>query len=119
PGLEGAVRIGTQALPSYDLALILFGPAVFAALWLLLRRTRWGILVRAATEDREMTAALGVDQRRLFTLVFALGAGLAGLAGALQLPRAPATLGMDLGIIVEAFVITVVGGMGSLAGALI
>ncbi len=119
PGLEGAVRIGTQALPSYDLALILFGPAVFAALWLLLRRTRWGILVRAATEDREMTAALGVDQRRLFTLVFTLGAGLAGLAGALQLPRAPATLGMDLGIIVEAFVVTVVGGMGSLAGALI
>lgn len=119
PGFKGAVAIGGQALPTYDLALIAIGPLVFALLWLLLRRTRWGVLVRAATEDREMTAALGVDQRRLFTSVFALGAALAGLAGALQLPRAPATLGMDLGIIVEAFVVTVVGGMGSLPGAFV
>ena len=119
PGLKGAVDLGGSAVPAYDLALIALGPAVFALLWFLLRRTRWGVLVRAATADREMTAALGIDQRLLFTSVFALGAGLAGLAGALQLPRAPATLGMDLSIIVEAFVVTVVGGMGSLIGAFV
>src|SRR3546814_8793549 len=72
-----------------------------------------------ATENRELTAALGIDQRRLFTSVFALGAGLAGLAGALELPRHPASLGMDLGVIVEVFVVTVVGGMGSVPGAFI
>ncbi|HSR72445.1 MAG TPA: ABC transporter permease, partial [Kiloniellales bacterium] len=83
----------------------------------LFHRTRWGVLLRAATEDREMAAALGVDQRRLFTAVLFLGAALAGLGGALQLPRAPVNLGMDLDIIVEAFVVVVVGGMGSIPGA--
>jgi branched-chain amino acid transport system permease protein len=90
---------------------------VLLALWLLLARTRFGLLVRAATENRVLAGALGIDERRLFTAVFALGAFLAGLAGALQLPREPANLGMDLAIIAEAFVVTVVGGLGSIPGA--
>lgn len=117
PGLKGAVRIGRYGLPEWDIALIAIGPAVLIGLWLALRRTRWGVLVRAATADREMTGALGVDQAKLFTSVFCLGAMLAGLGGALQLPREPANLGMDLGIIAEVFVVTVVGGMGNVLGA--
>nr|WP_245978234.1 ABC transporter permease [Stella humosa] len=117
PGLRGAVEIFGQPVPHYDLFLIAVGPLVLGLLWLVFRRTRWGILVRAATADREMTAALGVDQRRLFTGVFALGALLAGLGGALQVPREAANLHMDLNVIAEAFVVVVVGGMGSIVGA--
>jgi branched-chain amino acid transport system permease protein len=117
PGLKGAVEVLGARLPSYDLLLVVIGPLVLAALWLLLRFTRFGVLVRAATQDREMVAALGVNQAWLFTGVFALGSLLAGLGGALQIPREPANLGMDLITIGEAFVVVVVGGMGSIPGA--
>jgi branched-chain amino acid transport system permease protein len=119
PGLGGAVRIAGQLVPTYDLALIALGPCVAAALWWLFYRTRWGVLIRAATLDREMVALLGVDQARLFTSVFALGSLLTGLAGALQLPRQALTTVMDAAIITEAFVVVVVGGMGSVPGALL
>ena len=117
PGLGGAVDILGRRFPTYDLLLIVVGPLVLAALWLLLTRTRWGTLVRAATQDREMVGALGVNQAWLFTSVFALGAMLAGLGGALQLPREPAALNLDLLTIGDAFVVVVVGGMGSIPGA--
>lgn len=117
PGLRGAVEILGERLPAYDLVLIAAGPLVLLALWLLFHRTRWGILVRAATADPEMTAALGVDQRWLFTSVFFLGSCLAGLGGALQLPKGGADLLMDLNIIAGAFVVVVIGGMGSIMGA--
>ena len=117
PGLKGAVEILGRQFPSYDLFLIVVGPIVLGGVWLLLTRTRFGTLVRAATQDREMVSALGVNQAWLFTAVFALGALLAGLGGALQLPREPATLEMDLNTIGAAFVVVVVGGMGSLPGA--
>jgi len=117
PGLSGSVAILGRQFPSYDLFLIVVGPVVLGLLWLLLTRTRWGTLVRAATQDREMVSALGVNQAWLFTAVFALGALLAGLGGALQLPREPATLEMDLNTIGAAFVVVVVGGMGSIPGA--
>ena len=117
PGLAGAVDILGRRFPSYDLFLIVVGPIVLALLWLLLTRTRWGTLVRAATQDREMVGALGVNQAWLFTAVFALGTMLAGLGGALQLPREPANLGLDLLTIGDAFVVVVVGGMGSIPGA--
>ncbi len=117
PGFKGAVEILGRQFPSYDLFLIVVGPVVLGLLWLLLTRTRWGTLVRAATQDREMVSALGVNQAWLFTAVFALGALLAGLGGALQLPREPATLEMDLNTIGAAFVVVVVGGMGSIPGA--
>ena len=117
PRLAGSVRIAGSAFPQYDLFLIAVGPVVLGALWLLLRRTRWGRLVRAATQDRDMVAALGVNQKWLFTGVFALGAALAGLAGALEVPRQPAQLSLDLPAMSDAFVVVVVGGMGSIPGA--
>ncbi|APT56102.1 ABC transporter permease [Roseomonas gilardii] len=115
--MRGFVEIAGSRFPFYDLLLIAAGPVVLGLLWLLLHRTRWGTLLRAATLDREMAAALGVNQRLLFTSVFALGAGLAGLGGALSLPNASANLQIDLSVITEAFVVVVVGGLGSLTGA--
>jgi branched-chain amino acid transport system permease protein len=116
-GLGGAVSILGAPFPVYDLVILVVGPGVAAGLWLLLHATRWGILVRAAAQDRQMVAALGVNQGRLLTGVFVLGSGLAGLAGALQMPRQPLDLGMDAAILIEAFVVTVIGGMGSIGGA--
>jgi branched-chain amino acid transport system permease protein len=117
PGLRGSVEILGKPFPEYDLVLIAIGPLVLGALWVLLNRTRWGTLVRAATQDREMVGALGVNQKWLFTGVFALGAFLAGLGGALQIPREPAQLFLDLTAISDAFVVVVVGGLGSIPGA--
>ena len=118
-GLEGSVEILGRQFPTYDLFLIAAGPCVLLGLTLLLTRTRFGTLVRAATQDREMVGALGVNQAWLFTAVFALGTLLAGLGGALQLPREPASLEMDMLTIGAAFVVVVVGGMGSIPGAFI
>ncbi len=117
PGLGGAVEIAGAFVPQYTLLLLVAGPLVLAALWWLFHRTRWGIEVRAATSDGVMAAALGVNRTWLFTGVFALGAFLAGLAGALQIPRESVTLQMDLAVVVEAFVVVVVGGLGSIGGA--
>jgi len=117
PGLRGAISILGRNLPSYDLFLIFIGPAVLLVLHLALARTRFGRLVRAATQDREMVGALGVNQALLFTAVFALGSFLAGLGGALQVAREPANLATDLVVIGDAFVVVVVGGMGSISGA--
>jgi len=117
PGLSGAVEIAGAFVPQYTLLLLAAGPLVFALLWFLFHRTRWGTEVRAATSDGTMASALGVNRRLLFTGVFALGAFLAGLAGALAIPRESITLQMDLAVIVEAFVVVVVGGLGSIAGA--
>lgn len=117
PGLRHAVDIFGHRFPAYELFLIGMGPLVLGLLWLLMNRTRFGILVRAATQDREMVAALGVNQALLFTGTLFLGALLAGLGGALQTPRVAANSHMDIAIITEAFVVTVVGGMGSVPGA--
>ena len=117
PWLRQFVTILDSRFPLFDLLLIGIGPAVLGLLLLLFHRTRWGIMVRAATQDRDMVGALGVDQRRLFTSVFALGAGLAGLGGVLSLPDASANLQIDLNVITDAFVVVVVGGLGSLPGA--
>ncbi len=117
PALTGAVLILGERLPVYDLVLIAVALLALAGLWLLVHRTRFGILIRAATEDRDMAGALGIDERRLFTAVFFVGAALAGLGGALQLQREPANLAMDFAIIADAFVVVVIGGMGSIVGA--
>ena len=117
PGFRSFVVLLGNRFPSYDLFLIVVGPLVLALIWFLFRKTRWGTLVRAATQDREMLGALGVNQRLLFTSVFAFGCGLAGLGGALQLPREAVNLHMDMAMIAEAFVVVVVGGLGSIAGA--
>jgi branched-chain amino acid transport system permease protein len=117
PGLAGAVEIAGALVPQYTLLLLAAGPMVFGLLWCIFHRTQWGIDVRAATADGPMAEALGVNRRWVFTGVFTLGAFLAGLAGALQIPRESVTLQMDLAVIVEAFVVVVVGGLGSIGGA--
>ena len=117
PGMRGAVEVLGRQLPSYDIFLIFVGPLVLLLLHLALARTRFGRLIRAATQDREMVGALGVNQALLFTAVFALGSLLAGLGGALQVAREPANLATDLIVIGDAFVVVVVGGMGSITGA--
>lgn len=117
PGLKGSIEIMGERMPRYDLVLIAISPIVLILLNILFKTTRWGILVRAATADREMVGALGVNQRWLFTSVFFLGSCLAGLGGAIQLPKGGADLLMDFGIIADVFVVTVIGGMGSITGA--
>lgn len=117
PGLRGVVRIMGEPIPKYDIALLVITPFVALGLWYLITKTRLGVLVRAATQDREMVGALGVNQAWLFTGVFALGTALAGLGGALQLPKGGADLMMDFNILTAVFVVVVIGGMGSLPGA--
>jgi branched-chain amino acid transport system permease protein len=118
PGLGGSVELMGAFIPEYTLFLIVVGPLVFVLLAWLLKRTRWGVWLRASAQDRETAGALGIHESLLFTSVFALGAFLAGLAGALQIPRETVNLQMDMAVLVEAFVVVVVGGLGSVTGAL-
>ncbi len=117
--LSGATRALGLTFPTYRLFLIAVGVGVALALWWLLHRTRWGVFVRAATMDRGMLSALGVNTRLLFTSVFALGAALAGLGGALAAPVVAVGPGLHAQVIIDAFVVVVIGGMGSVAGALV
>jgi branched-chain amino acid transport system permease protein len=119
PGLAGTIRIMGRRWPEYNFVILAASVLLLGVLWLIFHKTLWGVKLRAATQDREMVAALGVDQRWLFSGVFVLGAVLAGLAGAQQIPRTPAHLGMDLEIIIQAFAVIVIGGMGSIAGTFI
>src|SRR4029079_19646967 len=111
------VEILGHRFPAYELFLIAMGPLVLGLLWLLRPRTRCGVLVRAAPQVLEMVGALGVTQALLFTGALFLGAALAGLGGALQTPKLAANPQMDISVIAEAFVVTVVGGMGAVPGA--
>jgi branched-chain amino acid transport system permease protein len=105
--------------PLYRLALIGAGLAVAVGLWLLIAKTRIGIQIRAGENDREMIAALGVDIRTLYTFVFALGAALAGLAGALVGAIQSVQVGMGEPVLILAFVVIVIGGIGSIKGAFV
>ena len=117
PGLKGAVQVGEDFFPQWQIVTLCLGPVVWGLLHVLLTQTKWGQRVRAATQDRDMLDALGVNPAPLLLSVVVLGCGLAGLAGALQLPREPANLQMDLQMVVETFVVVVMGGLGSIAGA--
>jgi branched-chain amino acid transport system permease protein len=117
PGLKGSMPIGEEYFPQWQLFTLCLGPLVWILLHLLLTKTKWGQQVRAATQDRDMLDALGVNPAPLMMGVVVLGCGLAGFAGALQLPREPAHLQMDLQMVVETFVVVVMGGLGSIAGA--
>ena len=117
PGLKGSVQIGDELFPVYQLAMIALGPLVWLGLHVLLRRSLFGQRLRAATQDRSMLAALGVNPKPLMLGAVVLGCALAGLGGALQLPREPAHLQMDMNVIVETFVVVVTGGLGSIGGA--
>ena len=117
--LDGFVRPFGVSFPVYRIFLIVAGIAICLGLWLLLYRTRWGVLVRAATADRDMLKALGVDVRRIFTLMFGLGSGLAGLAGGLAAPIVSIGPGLHAQVLTDAFVVVAIGGMGSFPGALL
>ena len=119
PGLKGAVQIGDEFFPVYQLVMIALGPLVWLGLHWLLRRSLFGQRLRAATQDRAMLAALGVNPKPLMLGAVVLGCALAGLGGALQLPREPAHLQMDMNVIVETFVVVVTGGLGSIGGAFV
>jgi branched-chain amino acid transport system permease protein len=118
--LRGHVSLpGGATYPVFRLAIIAAGLAVAAGLFWLIRRTRLGMRIRAGESDREMIAALGVDIARLYTLVFALGAGLAGLAGAMVGVLQSVQIGMGEPVLILAFVTIVIGGIGSIRGALV
>ena len=118
--LSGPTRLpGGILYPTYRLALILVGLVVALGLWVLIERTRLGIRIRAGENDREMIAALGVDISRLYTLIFALGAALAGLAGALVGAIQSVQVGMGEPVLILAFVVIVIGGIGSIRGAFV
>jgi branched-chain amino acid transport system permease protein len=105
--------------PAYRLLIIGVGAAVAALLYVLVARTRVGMLVRAGASNREMALAMGVDIRRLFTLLFGVGAGLCAVAGALLGPLLAVQVGMGENILILAFVVVVIGGIGSIRGALV
>lgn len=117
--LRGTVNLGIVDYSLYRMALIGFGLAVALGLWALIAKTRLGIQIRAGESDREMIAALGVNIRALYTIVFAMGAALAGLAGALVGAIQSVQVGMGEPVLILAFVVIVIGGIGSVKGAMI
>jgi branched-subunit amino acid ABC-type transport system permease component len=117
--LAGSVDIAGRDFPTYNLFVLAVGPLVALGLWLLLVKTQFGRLVRAAANDREMVGMIGVNVSGLFTGVFVLGAWLGGLGGGLAAPIGAIVPGMDVEVIVESFIVVVVGGMGSLGGTLL
>jgi len=116
PALASGVQIFGTTQPLYSLFIIAIGPAIAFALWLMLNRTGSGRMVRAAQMDREMLDALGANVATIYTGMFTLSALLAGLSGALVTPIQSIVPGMDVLIIVQAFIVVVIGGMGSLWG---
>jgi branched-chain amino acid transport system permease protein len=113
------IRVLGSLYPSYNLVVIGIGAATALALWAFIYRTRFGVMLRATSQDRRMAAALGLDVGRVYVLAFAIGCFIAGLGGAIVVPSQAAVLGMGIDALVLAFVVVVVGGLGSLKGALI
>ena len=119
PELRGAVNIGIGFFPLYRLFLIGITLAIVVALWFFIERTRYGLIIRAGARDPQIVQVLGIDVSKIWLLVFGLGTGIAGLSGVLAAPLQGVTPEMGIPVLAEAFVVTVVGGMGSLAGAVI
>ncbi len=117
--LTGAMSLGELIFPIYYTLVIAMAVVIGIVMWYALYRTRWGTLLRAATQDREMTSALGIDEKRLFTVVFIVSCWLAGMAGGLASPTLSITLGMDMTAVIDGFAVIVVGGLGSLPGAVL
>jgi branched-chain amino acid transport system permease protein len=118
-GLDGATMIGGHPIPVYNLALIGIGCAIALLLWLAVERTRFGLLIRAAAMDRETLGTLGINVPSIFTTAFGVGTALAGLAGILAGPMVSISPAMGSNIIIEAFAVVVIGGLGSLPGSLL
>jgi len=119
PLLAGSVDLGVTVYPKYRLAVMIVTAALVAVCYLVVTRTRYGAIIRAGIEDKDMAAALGINIRRVFTLTFAAGAGLAALGGALMAPVRGLQPTMGLDILPFAFVVVVLGGLGSLPGAIL
>jgi branched-chain amino acid transport system permease protein len=117
--LLGKVNVMGSVYPAYFLFVIAITALAGFLIWLFMTKTRLGIMLRAISLDREMATGLGLDINRLSTLAFVLGSALAGLAGALVIPTTPALLGIGMEPLIFAFIVVVVGGLGSLKGALV
>jgi len=118
-GFEGAVWMFGRPFPVYNLFVISVGPVVALVLWLALDHTWWGRMVRAAASDREMASAIGINVPRVFTSVFLVGSWLGALGGALGIPVRAISPGMGTFFIIYAFVVAVIGGLGSMRGAFV
>jgi branched-chain amino acid transport system permease protein len=116
--LRGAVGFGGIVFPAYRLALVVLALVAFVGIWALVERTTLGARIRAAVDDREMARAMGIPVSRLFTTVFCLGAGLAGIGGALAAPIMSVYPGLDSEMLPLALLVVILGGIGSLTGAL-
>ena len=115
----GATVLGSLTLPNYRLFIIFFTLAILISLWLFLKKSDLGMIIRASTRDSLMVQVLGVNVSRIWTIGFAIGIGLAALAGAIAVPTMAATPDMGVDMTMVAFVVTVVGGLGSLGGAIV
>jgi branched-subunit amino acid ABC-type transport system permease component len=116
---EGAVPILGMPFPRYNLFLLILGPILAFSLWLFTNKTKIGKISKAAAVDREMVGAIGINVSMVFASVFIIGCYLAGLGGALIAPMQNITQGMDHDIIIEAFLIVIIGGLGNIWGALL
>ncbi|BEQ14134.1 branched-chain amino acid ABC transporter permease [Desulfoferula mesophila] len=119
PMMQGSFSLGGMPFPRYNLFLLIMGPLVALGLWALTNKTKIGKIARAAAVDREMVAAMGINVSWVFAFVFCLGCLMAGLGGALVAPTQNITQGMDHAIIMEAFLIVIIGGLGNMWGALL
>lgn len=119
PILQGSFAISGLPFPRYNLFLLIVGPVVALGLWFLINKTKVGKISRAAAVDREMVGAVGINVNMVFAFVFVIGCALAGLGGALVAPTQNITQGMDHTIIMEAFLIVIIGGLGNMWGALL
>jgi branched-chain amino acid transport system permease protein len=119
PMFQGAVSLGLTMYPAYMLVLGVIGPLIALGIWLVVEKTRWGRIVRAARLDREMLSALGTDVKLVYSVVFVVGAMLAAMGGALAAPRSAVDPGMDSLVIIDCFVIVIIGGLGSLLGSFV
>ena len=117
--LRGATNLGFGHFPTYRLFLIAATAVVIGGLWLVIEKTRYGLIIRAGARDPEIVRVLGIDVARVWLLVFGVGTAIAGLAGALAAPTRAVNPEMGITVLAESFVVTVVGGMGSLPGAVV
>jgi branched-chain amino acid transport system permease protein len=115
----GSISVGPLLYPTYNLVVIGVGIAAAVGLWAFIYRTRFGVILRATSQDRRMAAALGLNVGKVYVQAFAMGCFMAGLGGAVVVPAQAAVLGMGIDALILAFVVIVIGGLGSLEGALV
>jgi len=115
----GSIRLFGARYPTYNLVIIGVGGVAAVLLWVFVYRTKFGVLLRATAQDMRMASSLGVNVKKVYVQAFALGCMMAGLGGAIIVPGQAAVLGMGTDALILAFVVVVIGGLGSLQGALI